>query len=240
MIPMSNSRKPTKLFRRRLYEAVGNPKYSRPSLNDLDVKLAKYLDYRDGFFIEAGGNDGYSQSNTYYLEKMLGWRGLLVEAVPSLYEKCRRERRRSYVEHCALVAPDFSEPTIEIHYANLMSLVEGARKTPDEQASHLEAGVAIQNLEQTYSAHVPARTLESILDSLPQLQRTPRSEIDFFSLDVEGYELPVLQGLNFDRYAPRFLLVEATYFDEVNELLATRYDVAEQMSHHDYLYKRRD
>ena len=43
--------------------------FSKPGLNGLDDKLEKYLDYTNGFFIEAGGNDGFLQSNTYYLEK---------------------------------------------------------------------------------------------------------------------------------------------------------------------------
>lgn len=233
------SRRPSKLFRRRLYEALGSAKYSRPSLNNLDEKLAKYLDFKAGFFIEAGGNDGYTQSNTYYLEKMLGWRGLLVEAVPELYEACRKERAHSRVEHCGLVAPNYPDATIEIHCANLMSLVEGARKTQDEQQQHLEKGVAIQQLEQTKTVQVPARTLESLLDEMASSSGKPLPNIDFFSLDVEGYELPVLQGLNLDRYQPQYILVEATYFDEVNDYLSERYEVAEQMSHHDYLYRVR-
>ena len=38
-------------YRRRLYEIFGNPKYSRPALNQLDSKLEKYLDFENGFFI---------------------------------------------------------------------------------------------------------------------------------------------------------------------------------------------
>ena len=77
--------------RRPLYEFFGNPKYSKPSYSDLDNKLAKYLNFRGGFFIEVGANDGYSMSNTYYLEKILGWQGVLIEAV--LRKHTRRVRR---------------------------------------------------------------------------------------------------------------------------------------------------
>jgi hypothetical protein len=38
------------------------------SLHDLDDKLLKYLNFENGFFIEAGANDGLSQSNTALYE----------------------------------------------------------------------------------------------------------------------------------------------------------------------------
>ena len=40
----------------------------RFALNDLDRKLEKYLDYQNGFFVELGANDGFTQSNTLFLE----------------------------------------------------------------------------------------------------------------------------------------------------------------------------
>jgi hypothetical protein len=54
------------------YEFAGSGRYSRPALNDLDNKLNRYLTRRHGVFIEAGANDGSTQSNTCYLEKFLG------------------------------------------------------------------------------------------------------------------------------------------------------------------------
>lgn len=210
-------------------------KNPRPALNDLDLKLSRYLDYRNGFFIECGANDGYSQSNTYFLEKKLGWRGVLIEAMPELFERCRESRTRSVVYNCALVSREFRNPTVTMHYANLMSLVDGARKTQEEQARHLSAGVQVQHLEGSYAVDVPARTLDSILDEI----QVPEV-IDFFSLDVEGYELNVLRGLNLSRYRPVHLLVEADFFEEVDSFLSEQaYEMIEKLTCHDYLYKAR-
>jgi len=218
--------------RRSLYELFGNPKYSKPSLNNLDDKLSKYLDFRNGFFIEVGANDGYSQSNTYYLEKMLGWHGVLIEGIPELYQRCKQLRSNSLVYNCALVANNYTEATIEMHFANLMSLVSGSRKSTEAESQHITDGLKVQNLTQSYTVKVPARTLESILDELPSPVK-----IDFLSLDVEGYELNVLQGLNLEKYKPRYILVEVTFWQEINELLQGMYDLVEKMSYHDYLYK---
>ena len=77
-------------IRRAIYEFAGNPRYSRPALYDLDRRLGRYLRFRNGIFVEAGANDGFTQRNTYYLERFLGWSGLLVEAIPSLCERAKR------------------------------------------------------------------------------------------------------------------------------------------------------
>ena len=34
--------------------------------NKLDLKMLKYINYENGFFIECGANDGVNQSNTWY------------------------------------------------------------------------------------------------------------------------------------------------------------------------------
>ena len=52
-----------------------------------------------GFFFEAGANDGIVFSNTAYLERYCGWKGLLVEAVPHKFIACLRNRQAAIVEH---------------------------------------------------------------------------------------------------------------------------------------------
>src|SRR5215469_15752453 len=92
--------------RRPLFEAFGSDRYSYLALNDLDRKLKKYLDFENGSFIEAGGNDGLSQSNSYWFERFRGWRGLLIEPVPDQARQCRHNRPRAEVINTALVADD--------------------------------------------------------------------------------------------------------------------------------------
>ena len=41
----------------------------------LDKRMLKYINYKKGFYIECGANDGVNQSNTWYFEKILQWKG---------------------------------------------------------------------------------------------------------------------------------------------------------------------
>gem|GEM_PF-1495068 len=42
-------------------------------LDELDLKLIKFINFRHGFFIEAGNNEGIAQSNIRLLGDKLGW-----------------------------------------------------------------------------------------------------------------------------------------------------------------------
>ena len=57
--------------------------------HNLDKKLLKYLDYKDGSYVELGANDGVNQSNTYFFEKNLDWKGVLVEPIEKNFLKCK-------------------------------------------------------------------------------------------------------------------------------------------------------
>jgi len=72
----------------------------------MDVQLDRIIDRDRGFFIEAGGFDGFTQSNTDYLERFRGWRGILVEPMPELAALARRNRPEARVLRYALVGHD--------------------------------------------------------------------------------------------------------------------------------------
>jgi FkbM family methyltransferase len=206
-------------------------------LNGIDRKLERYLDFDDGVFVEAGANDGVVQSNTYYFEKLRGWTGLLIEPVPALAAECRKNRRGPVVE-AALVAIDRPGGTVELHYAGLMSTLAGALGDAEATASHIRAGLTVQKLSRTYRLCVPARTLSTVLDEAKITQ-----PIDLLSLDVEGAELAVLDGIDFSRHTPRFICVEVRAPAAIAAILEPRYRLLEVLTdlgtHRDLLYTLR-
>jgi FkbM family methyltransferase len=217
-------------IRRAVFEAVGSDRFSHPSIHDIDRQLVRYLPDHPGVFVELGANDGYAQTNTYYLERWRGWTGVLIEPIPQLAEKARRLRKRSQVFQAACVPFDFSGDTISMTYSNLMSVVEGAMHDPQAEAEHVAWGARLQRL-QPYTLIVPARTLTSILDEAQV------SVIDLLSLDVEGYEADVLRGLDFARFRPHVIVAEARHRDEVDAVLeAAGYTLTAKLSDMDCVY----
>jgi FkbM family methyltransferase len=199
-------------------------------LDGLDKKLEPYIDFDGGIFVEAGANDGQTQSNTAYFARHRGWRGLLVEPIPELAARCRLARPESAVENCALVTSGADGQTVPMTYCGLMSVVEGGWDDPEAEKAHVETGRHIQSLA-PYHVDVPGRSLSALLD------QHKMNHVDLLSLDVEGFERQALEGLDLERHRPRFILVEARFRDEIDRLLLSRYDVIAELSHHDVLYR---
>jgi FkbM family methyltransferase len=222
--------------RRRSAEARGDDSLSRPALYELDRKLDRHLHTDGGFFVEAGANDGYEQSNTYWLERFRTWRGVLVEPIPELYQEAVLERPNARVFNCALVPFDHPGGEVSMRYGGLMSIVSGSHGSESGDREWVKDAFQLR-MESEYVVEVPARTLSSILDEVEAPQ------VDLLSLDVEGFEADVLRGLDLERHAPRFVLVEihdmATGRPPIEEVLGERYRPLEQLSPMDMLYSRR-
>ncbi len=219
----------TKIYRK-IYKYFKPEQYESFALDKLDIKLLSYLNFKRGFFIEAGANDGISQSNTLLFEKKLKWKGLLIEPIPELAVSCKINRPGCIVENYALVPFDYPEKEIEMRYSNLMSLVKGAMGSEREEIEHVQKGCEIQDVI-TYEIRVPVATLTALLE------KHKISKIDLLSLDVEGYELSVLKGIDFRKFKPRFILVEARFKQEIENYLRDLYSPIAQIGYYDILFK---
>lgn len=219
--------------RRALFELAGSDRYSRTGQYNIEEKLMPYLGERRGIFIEAGANDGFSQSNTYWLERMRGWKGLLVEPVPAMAAQCRENRPRAIVVNAALVAtPEVK--SLKVAAVGLYGYVTGSLSSAEHEAEHRRRGaqtVGLPSVEAIEDIEVPARTLESVLDEVKL------GPIDLFSLDVEGYEINVLRGMNMARYKPRYLLVEALGPEKLLEAFGEHYEFVEKITPQDVLLR---
>ena len=203
-------------------------------LDALDREIARYVTAQEGFFVELGANDGVTQNNSLYFER-LGWRGLLIEPVPSLCDQCLTNRPDAIVVNCACVE-DTSITQIEMTYVDLMSVIKRA-KSPHDECEWIERGERVQGIS-AYDLVVPAKTLFSVI------REQQIDHVDLLILDVEGYEKQVLRGLDLDRCKPRFVVVEESYGENVADVLKKHYNFVAELSKrqhtHDLLFQLKD
>jgi hypothetical protein len=63
----------------------------------------------DGTFLKIGAADGYTHSNSFSLEKHLGWRGTLVEPDPMQYRALKISRNGNRLLNAAISPADKDE-----------------------------------------------------------------------------------------------------------------------------------
>jgi len=163
-----------------------------------DKLLDKLFNQKEcGFYIELGGNDGLTQSNTAFFEFYRNWKGILIEPSLKGYNLCVENRPNSICVNKGCVSNNYTGNTAKGNFGNnsLMASIDGKR----------------QNGFDNSSIEIQVSTLEKILDEVNV------KNIDLLSLDVEGYELEVLQGLNFNKYRPTYLLIEI-YINQMNDI----------------------
>jgi len=225
-------------FKRALSRAIEPPVSRYCGLEELDRKIEHYVDFDDGFFIEIGGWDGVTFSNSLYFERHRGWRGILIEPSPSEFSKCRANRPDAYVFCYACVPFEYTDTFVPMLFCASMTVtnLKGERGIHFDPRAHVEDGRKFLRRDQSvFEFGAVAKPLSGVLDEAG-LERT----VDLLILDVEGYELAVLGGLDFTRHAPRFICVEAWALENINAYLAERdYEFLAQLTKHDYLYRRR-
>jgi hypothetical protein len=203
--------------------------------HDLDKQLLEYINYKKGFYIDCGANDGVNQSTTWFFEKYLNWRGILIEPIPDVYNQLIKNRsKKNFFYNYALVNSEYTKDEIDFIYNKNDSLL--AKKSPKSFSKN------ILNYKDDEIIKVKATTLNKIIfdHKLPQI-------IDLFSLDVEGYEFEVLKGINFNEIKFKYIIVETNSPKEMDYFLEKKgytlvkrlsnYNSAKDPGYGDYLYR---
>ena len=213
-----------------------------------------------GIFLEAGAYDGIEQSNTFFLENA-GWKGVLVEPSFENYLKCISNRSLSTSVNCALVSPsDYNKSSFVFgdFDSDIMSSISATRRSALRKQKYKRT-TSFYKLPLTYLIDY-FRQKNNPNNSIPVtgitismlLNRLNISNLDFLSLDIEGYEYEALLGIDFEQHKPKLILVEI-YNHQLNDiqtlLIDNGYNPPENMTnysldknpnwdgtHNDYLF----
>jgi FkbM family methyltransferase len=143
-----------------------------------------------GYFVEVGVGDGVWLSNTKMLERDYQWSGLLVEPNRDSHASIRAHRTAKLAVEAAYAKGGqnvtFSSRTDVGEFSGISSHLESSRKTENSRIYDV---------------------VTSTLDDLLTAANAP-SQIDFISIDTEGSELEVLEGLSLDRWKVTAFAIE--------------------------------
>lgn len=166
-----------------------------------DYLLWEFFEHKlEGFFVDIGAFDGVHLSNSYSFE-LQGWNGICVEPHPVYFDYCRNSRPNSYCVNAACVG-DETKQHVEF-LSEEMGLLSGIgfNREADVRQRYAKRGL---NFEGFKKVEIPAVTIDNLLAAyLPE-----SVAIDFISIDVEGTETDVLDGLDLNLYQPRVLIIE--------------------------------
>ena len=146
-----------------------------------------------GFYIDVGASHPFIISNTYLLSRH-GWRGVTAEPIPYLWRRHKAIRRRDIALNAGVGA---ARGRIAFH-----QIVPAVLSTFD--ASRVPALLA-QGWQLRQTIPIEVTTLEDLV-----LEHCDGVEVDLLSIDVEGWDLKVLEGNDWARCSPRLVVCEVS------------------------------
>ena len=159
-------------------------------------------------FLEVGAVDGVSLSNTLFLERERNWTGLLIEPNKDFYSKLAMVHRKAYCINTCL-SLDNKIGTATFRTAGMIGGVEeGYTETMKKRAN--------SEFPNAPSVEVFCIPLGLILTALEMYR------IHFFSLDVEGAELAILNTIPFDIVKIDLFFIEYTVWNGSTDVKATQ------------------
>jgi FkbM family methyltransferase len=195
----TRSEVPAELGRYILGKLVTTRSYSQLQQELLSLYISDVTNTNQNYFVEFGACDGLTYSNTYYLEKIFKWRGILAEPDSRWHHSLRENRNVSIDNRCVWKTSG----------CNLRFTQEADAEYSSIKGSKNSAYLSNRHKETTVES-------VSLFDLL--IHHNAPTEISYLSIDTEGSELEILQSFDFSRYTFNLITVEHNYCGERREI----------------------
>jgi FkbM family methyltransferase len=163
-------------------------------LQDLFV-LNETSSKEGGFFVDFGATNGVEGSNSFLLEQIYGWSGILAEPAKCWHESLYKNRKAKIDKRCVWAK---SGEQIEFHEAEIAVLSSVKNCCDSDHHSKLRSA--------GYSYNVETISLNDLL-----VEHNAPKIIDYLSIDTEGSEYIILQNFDFSQFDIRIITVEHNF-----------------------------
>jgi FkbM family methyltransferase len=170
---------------------------------------------RGGFFCEFGAFDGITASNTFVLEKLFDWQGIIAEPNPDQYKNIIQNRNCHISDRAVLAVSD-----IEVEF-----IISSNPSLSGAAEFFVEDGHTQARTKDFRTVTVNSISLMDLLDKY----NAPK-QIDYISIDTEGSELEILKAFDFNKYKVKVFTVE-------HNNTTNKQDIAEIMQRNGYEIK---
>eukprot|EP01013_Petalomonas_cantuscygni_P010410 TRINITY_DN23497_c0_g1_i1.p1 TRINITY_DN23497_c0_g1~~TRINITY_DN23497_c0_g1_i1.p1 ORF type:complete len:339 (+),score=53.23 TRINITY_DN23497_c0_g1_i1:151-1167(+) len=152
--------------------------------------------YGDGFYVDVGANHPRTLSNTLFFDKCLGWRGICVEPNP-IYHKGYQHRSCTLAPHCVWKerkALWFDLPGTDSKgtAGRILNCTDDG--ICSDKGIGRKAKITCLSLDEIMAQYAPESGLPPVIDLL--------------SVDVEGFEIDVLEPTDLSKYNVSVVTVE--------------------------------
>ena len=146
------------------------------------------------FYLDIGANHPLVLSNTYFFY-LKGGNGICIEPNISFKKMYQRQRSRDILLSIGITGGSTTElPYYIMDWHEFNTFDENQAKDVEKQYA------GKNNIKQKIT--LPIVNINEILS------KYSKQKIDFLNLDVEGFDLNILESFDFDKYAPSVICVE--------------------------------
>jgi FkbM family methyltransferase len=169
--------------------------------------------YPEAFFIEIGANDGVKRDHLHDEVLRHGWRGVLVEPVPHVFE--RLQRNYAGVPGVALENSAISDAdgTMTLHHLAPADDGGALPEWYDEIGSFSREHVLRHAGEIPDVEHRLVSITVPVLSYPSLLAKHGVERVDLLLLDTEGHDGTIVRSIDLEAHRPRLIVYEHFHLD---------------------------